>query len=144
MTVNLTRFALWYFGISLGMVLIFIGIEYATGIDAQNAGTSLIPAMLAAMVEGQKHAIATRDPIPKPWKQGAILAGASVGISAVLAVPLLFITPGIVDALMSYLGFVLAGLVFVYFILWLVCRFFLTFGAKNQWKAMDQKAAKSK
>jgi len=96
----------------------------------------IIPMMIAAMIEGQKHAQATKDPIPHIWRQSAVMAGIALAVNAVLGVIYVLVDPAaktmVIDApIIIPVAFFVLGLVF-----WLVARGFFGMGANTTWKAL--------
>lgn len=140
--VSLPRYALVYIGTAIGISLFLEALVRFVGIDVSSGGTSVIPAILAAMVEGQKRAAAGAElyTSSEAWTAAflmtlvamAIAVAAMFGLSfiAAWAELLAIISP---EAWIFILGF--AGLVT------LGCnRFFLTMGYRNQRKVMEKKA----
>ncbi|MEM9853167.1 MAG: ABZJ_00895 family protein [Pseudomonadota bacterium] len=136
MSVNLTRYALWYAGSSLIVLTAQILFQQAFGINLGQAFLPIIPAMIAAMVEGTNWAKENRDPMPKPWKDACAMTGLCIAITAVLIFATTIQTVG-----MGFEGIrVVALLMTIYAVFWLITnRLFLYMGARNEWANQNRR-----
>lgn len=64
MTVNLTRYALWYLGGLVGIVVIALLLQALANLKLPGGVSAIVPPILAAMVEGQRIARARGTPLP--------------------------------------------------------------------------------
>ncbi|MEO0357678.1 MAG: ABZJ_00895 family protein [Pseudomonadota bacterium] len=138
MTVRLFRYACVFFAALVLIELLLFGVGYVMQGDFRNLGMGLIPFMGAALFEGTKHAQGTRDAIPHPWKQSGVMTVVGLGLSVLLALPFVIGMPNLRAAMADYAGYVAGFALVLSIVAWLVTRFFLTFGAKNHWKAQDR------
>lgn len=90
---NPRRFALnlILFSVSVWLVTVVIQMLFSIG---STAATSVIPAMLAAMQEGQKHAIATghRPEASDIWRISRAMAEVYLGVTVVFCVILVVVS----------------------------------------------------
>lgn len=140
MNVNLKRYALWFIAATIGLFIVVFALDYFLAMEFPNGAAAVIPAMVAAMVEGQKYAETSRDPVPSPWKQAGALTIVGSAISIVFAIPAFIFLPELRGAFSQFPSLMIGMIVFGILITWVVNRIFLTIGAKNQWKAMDRQA----
>ncbi|MEM1100089.1 MAG: ABZJ_00895 family protein [Pseudomonadota bacterium] len=134
-TVNLLRYSLWFLGTGFVLTLFVILFQQAFGIGLGMAFMPILPAIVAAMVEGSKYAKSTRTPIPDPWKAAGAMTGLSIALTALLIVTTALPTMGTnafdLTALVMVLG--------IYAAFWLVSnRLFLSMGARNEWASQDR------
>ena len=134
---NAKRFALVVTGTMLALALLVVALRVLLGVDLANGGLTMIPPMLGAMVEGQKHAKASRAPIEKPWALAVQMTGITLAINLVFGAIVFFLVPGF-DVVITYPWLITAFVCVVALVWLLVTRYFIGFGAKQTWKAMDQ------
>ncbi|MEM6727429.1 MAG: ABZJ_00895 family protein [Pseudomonadota bacterium] len=135
-SINLLRYALWFAGSSLVVLTFVLIFQQAFGITLGSAFVPIIPAMIAAMVEGSHWAKGSREPMPQPWKAAGTMTGIAVLITGVL---ILATTPSALGMGLEGLR-VVAILLVVYAIFWLVTnRLFLYMGARNEWANQDRR-----
>ncbi len=134
-SVSLTRYALWFAGTSLIVVAIVIGVQVGFGIRLGSAFVPILPAMVAAMVEGSRYAKSTRTPLKSPWMDALRLSAIALAINFFLVAATLAAAP------MAAVGISgIAILMAVYFVFWFITnRVFLAMGARNEWAAQDRK-----
>ncbi len=142
MIVNLKRFGFVFVATAVGLMVLTILVDLLFGFDIQNAGMSLIPMMIASMLEGQKYAQTSREPIDAPWKHAVMMAAIGTLLNILILAVMAAIFPDIRDLFANLFGIVSAVIVVVFVLFILVGRFFLTFGAKQIWKAQDRASQK--
>ncbi|MGV6839365.1 MAG: ABZJ_00895 family protein [Planktomarina sp.] len=134
MTFNWKRYIAYYIGSLLAMIVI-VQILAIFGINLQSSGLSIIPAMVAALVEGQKYAKLHQPPLAAPWKNTFAMTGIALAFNVVITSFVLASTPYIRTALMDAL-YLFAGTMAVYaLILMGIIRLFYGMGARSVWKA---------
>ena len=139
MSVNLTRYALWFAGTSLVVLTLVLGIREAFGIMVGSAVVPILPAIIAAMVEGTRYARETRETFPAPWQDAAVMTGGSVAITAVMILATAFTGGGGISTTSLEPILVLMA---VYAVFWLITnRIFLAMGARNEWAAQDRRGS---
>ncbi|MGR3468015.1 MAG: ABZJ_00895 family protein [Shimia sp.] len=141
LSVSLRRYAMWFTGTALAMLLLVLGVTVLLGVQLSGAALTAFPPLVAAMVEGGRYAKSTRAPLPAPWRDAFAMTGVGALIVLVLAAPMIFglftSVPG-EDAARLIPGLALmAGMVAI---VWLaINRFFLTMGARNEWASQDRR-----
>jgi uncharacterized membrane protein len=160
--INLKRYALTYFAVSVAIAIALVLLENLLGWSISRAGGSMVPTLVAAMIEGQKRAEAGADPLSagQAWRQAgrltlvaflvqlafmflalmaagfyvAVLVG--VGIAELWSeVPDMLETAAQGSAIFFAIGAFYMAMIFV------VNRIFLAIGYRNQRKVMLRKAA---
>ena len=92
MTVNLKRYGLVYFGAVVAIVVLSFGIQFFSSISLPPLLTVMLPALCAAMFEGQK---AADEDVPQltgseAWTQARRMTGVAMGITLIPVALLLF------------------------------------------------------
>ncbi len=134
MTIKPSRYILVF---GLAMIAISIVIFAISSVFQSSFGTvwtPLVPAVVAAMIEGRAHARATaQNPTRiEAWKAAAIMTGLALGLFILLAGFLLQAQPQIIAAIGEQPGRVIGG-VLLFCFLWLVTNwFFYTIGIRNE------------
>ncbi|MEM1236029.1 MAG: ABZJ_00895 family protein [Pseudomonadota bacterium] len=138
MSVNLTRYAMWFAGASLVALTLVMAVQMVFSVQLGSAFVPIIPAMVAAMVEGSKWAKSSREKLPAPWKDAGAMTGVAIGLTALL---ILATTPAVLG--MGREGIRVVILISgVYAIFWLITnRVFLGMGARNEWAAQDRRGS---
>lgn len=134
--INYKRFALVFLGMTIGLPLLLVAIGMLTGIDLNNAGTSIIPIMIASLIEGQHfaRADARRPTSAEAWKIALQLTGLAVILSVGLAILSFLIWPDLMGLVpLSWFGIIALVVALVMFI---TSRVFFALGAKTQLRAM--------
>ncbi|MEO0485429.1 MAG: ABZJ_00895 family protein [Pseudomonadota bacterium] len=128
-SVNLTRFAMWFAGATIVFGLVIVGTFYAFGQAYGGAVLPVIPAMVAAMVEGTKWAKERPDPIPHPWLDAGAMACVALFVTVFMIFTAVLTIPGASAGGISAFA-ILAPL---YLLIWLICgRIFLGLGVRNE------------
>jgi len=137
-SVNLTRYALWFMGASLVVMTIVAILQQGFGLQLGTGFTPILPAMVAAMVEGSKWAKVTREKLRAPWLAAGAMTLVAVAITSVL---LLATTLSATQATLEGVR-VVGTIMAVYAAFWfLTNRIFLSMGARNEWAAQDRRGA---
>ena len=139
---KLQRFALTYFGFMLGLMAISVVLKVFFETDFANGGMALIPAIGAAMIEGQKY-VQTNEALPEKilmWRFARVAAAVALAISLVAVAMGSFVVPQI-RGLMAQPGG--AGILMALSLLhagftFLVVRFFLGLAARSQLSALNR------
>ncbi|MGB0900259.1 ABZJ_00895 family protein [Halocynthiibacter sp.] len=139
--INPIRYGLVYIATAFGLG---IGLEVllrVTGIDLSSSATSIMPAMIAAMFEGQKRAQSDEGAFTngEAWTAAMVMTVVALGITAILGFFMSFLPEwsrifGSFSVGIWVLLVAISGIVSL-----LVNRFFLTLGFKNKRKIMDRK-----
>ncbi|MEM9350669.1 MAG: ABZJ_00895 family protein [Pseudomonadota bacterium] len=138
MKINLARYALWFAGASLLVMVLVLIVQRISGIQFPSAFAPVIPAMIAATVEGSKYAKETRESIPQPWLSAAAMTVLSILITAVLLLGALMPSMGERTIQLGSFSTVFA----IYILFWLLCnRIFLAMGARNEWASQDRRGS---
>ncbi|TNJ41159.1 ABZJ_00895 family protein [Phaeobacter sp. B1627] len=132
---NLRRFTLVYLALILAMMVLVVLVQAVTGFDIANAGMAIIPAMGAAMIEGQKFARREgRQPeSAQMWRFARQSVVIILGLSMV-AVMLFSVTAPEIKMLLSqqYGGALLLGaLLFQVAVSFILVRHFVGLGARS-------------
>ncbi len=138
MTFHPLRFIGVFIATLVGLAVLIWAVDHFFGFDVSSGAVGVIPIMIAATVEGQKHAQATRDPIPRIWYQAALMMAIALGLNLVLGAIYLGVDPVMRDFVISMPAAMVIGLVIIAFVFWLVARGFYAMGAKNIWRAQDK------
>ena len=139
---KLQRFALTYFGFMLGLVAISVLLKLFFETDFANGGMALIPAIGAAMIEGQKY-VQANDALPdkiQMWRFARVAAAVALAISLVAVAMGSYVVPQI-RGLMTQPGG--AGILMALSLLhagftFLVVRFFLGLAARSQFRTVNR------
>ncbi|OIQ28632.1 MAG: hypothetical protein BM562_12555 [Alphaproteobacteria bacterium MedPE-SWcel] len=140
---NLRRFTLVYMALMLALMVLVVLVRAISGYDIANAGMAIIPAMGAAMVEGQKFA-RREERLPEPaqmWRFARQSAVIIFGLSMV-SVLLFSVTAPEIKLLLSqnYGGALLLGaLLFQVAVSFCLVRHFVGLGARS---ALSARAGK--
>jgi len=134
MTFNWQRYMAYYIGSLLAMIVI-VQILAMVGLNLQSSGLSLIPAMIAALVEGQKYAKANAGPLTQPWKDALGMTGIAIGIILLMTAFVLASVPQIRAGLLNALPLFIGVLAAFCIILLGLTRLFYGMGARSVWKA---------
>lgn len=137
MTFKPLRYAMVFFAALVVIEVLLFGVSYVMQQDMRNPVMGLIPFMGAAIFEGTKHAQATRDPIPNRWTQAAQMTLIGLGISILVAIPMLVGSPLVRQILAEYINYIIGAFAVGALLAWVITWFFHGFGAKTQWKAQD-------
>ncbi|MEX5579256.1 ABZJ_00895 family protein [Pseudophaeobacter sp. A-200-2] len=140
---NLKRFTLVYVATALGVIAVVYAVQVLLGHNIANGGMSIIPAIVAAMVEGQRYAKAERA-VPESavlWRFAKAAALMILGLSLIFVVLLSLIMPPLRQMMSDPVGAsVLFGGALLQAALGLVLvRFFSGMGAKSQLTAIRKK-----
>jgi len=136
---KLVRFAAVYLATMVGLMVLVVLLQAIANVDIANAGMAIIPAMVAAMVEGQSFA-RSEDRLPdsaEMWgfarRAGVIILGLTMMSTAVFSVAM----PEVKFILTQPYGAVmlLGAILFQTVISFVLVRFFLASGAKSALKA---------
>lgn len=139
---KLQRFALTYFGFMLGLMAISVVLKLFFETDFVNGGMALIPAIGAAMIEGQKY-VQANETLPEKiqmWRFARVAAAVALAISLVAVAIGSFVVPQI-RGLMAQPGG--AGILMALALLhagftFLVVRFFMGLAARSQLSALNR------
>lgn len=141
MPINLGRYALVYFLAALGFAVLSGLLEAFTDLSGGGGAATVIPAMVAAVYEGQRWAQANGGPMPE---KGALWRGAwrcTIAAAAVNLVTfvLLWMVPAIRE-LMQAIPFVFIAVLFVILlgVTLLINRFGLGLGIKSERKRQEK------
>ena len=139
---KLQRFALTYFGFMLGLMAISVVLKVFFETEFVNGGMALIPAIGAAMIEGQKY-VQANEALPEKiqmWRFARVAAAVALAISLVAVAIGSFVVPQI-RGLMAQPGG--AGILMALALLhagftFLVVRFFMGLAARSQLSALNR------
>ncbi len=140
---NLSRFLQTYGLACLGICALVLVVQVAFELDFANAGTSVVPVMLAAMLEGQRF-VRTQGEMPSPalmWRFARRAALYVVAIGAVLTFGLSFVLPELSWLLTHGWGLVAIVIILLvtYLLSLMIIRQFLGMGAKIVMKDKGRK-----
>ncbi|MBY6068597.1 ABZJ_00895 family protein [Leisingera aquaemixtae] len=139
MQVNLIRYGLWWMGASVAMLLagLLLG-QFGIAMPAGLA--TVLPPMIASVVEGMRIARATRAPLP--GRDAWICAAAMTGVVAVLTIiqlPLYWNSPMVTEARQTIPFVYLAGIFLLLLaVILMVNRLFLGHGIKLGLKRLEE------
>ena len=140
MTVNLRRYAMVYIVTLIVGAVLIAALRHFTGLDLATSSIPLLPAMFAAMYEGNKQAI-EGAPAPKgkeAWIESARMTGIALGFNILLGLVVfasLMRGQLQMQPILWFLGFLA-----LYGALWLVTnRIFLGMGYKNATSATKKR-----
>ncbi len=132
MTVNLKRYAMYYVAVLVAAAIIIGLLRQLASIDLATSFIPIVPAMVAAMVEGHKL---SREGAEYPagkaaWIAAAQMTGVALGFNALLGLLVFGALSGAgiqMSSIVIFLGFLA-----LYCVFWLVTnRIFLTQGYRN-------------
>jgi len=136
--INLKRFCLIYLGLFVGLPIAFMLIARVTGFDMGSAAASILPIMMAAMIEGM-HFVRTTGEKPRggaAWRLALIMARMALFLSGAVVVIVMIAVPDLYAFLVHVLS--ISGLlviISVYTVLMVVLgRVFFGLGARNELK----------
>ncbi|NDW54676.1 ABZJ_00895 family protein [Aliiroseovarius sp. PrR006] len=142
---NWKRYAGVYILSMIGLMIIGLLLQRLFGFSLPTGLSTVLPPMMAAMIEGQKRADAGLGQYEntEAWS-AASLATMVVGVITVAVLAGLLILMPLMREMFSSISMMTWVLVFagIMGLTLLVNRFFLTMGYKNQRKALDKKAGK--
>lgn len=144
---RLGRFAVIYLATIVGMLVIVLLVQAIARFDISNAGMAIIPAMVAALVEGQSFARA-ENRLPESREMWRFARRASVivlGLTMMSAAVFSIAVPEIAYMLRQPNGaaFLLVAILFQTLVSFFLLRLFLASGAKSALKAAGRKADRS-
>ncbi|WP_298904618.1 ABZJ_00895 family protein [uncultured Aliiroseovarius sp.] len=144
-TLNWKRYAGVYILSMIGLMILGLLLERLLGFSLPSGLSTVLPPMMAAMIEGQKRAdagLAQYENV-EAWS-AASSATMVVGVITVAVLAGLLILMPPMRQMFSSISMMTLVLVFaaIMGVTLLVNRFFLTLGYKNQRKALDKKASK--
>lgn len=136
--INYNRFTLVFLGMTIGMPILLMLVNALTGLELQNAGSTIIPMMIAAMVEGQGFARtdARRPTNGEAWMISFRLTAVALILSFVLAIVVKLLWPEIIASVPSGWWVIVSVAIAVIFVL--VARIFLALGAKTALRAIEK------
>jgi cobalamin synthase len=140
--VKLGRFAIVYLGIMVALMVLILLVQAIFRFDISNAGMAIIPAMGAAMVEGQAFAKA-QERMPEPAEMWGFARRAGIvilGLTLLSTAAFSLAVPEIKHILSQPQGtmFLLVAVLFQAMISFLLVRFFLATGAKSMLRAQKR------
>ncbi|WP_152615660.1 ABZJ_00895 family protein [Leisingera sp. ANG-M1] len=139
MQVNLIRYGLIWMAASVGMMLLGLLLaQFGVGMPAGLA--TVLPPMVAAVMEGMRIAQATREPLAgkAAWRNAAAMTGV-VAVLTIVQLPLYWNNPVIVEARQTIPLVFLAGIfVLLLAVILMVNRLFLGHGIKLGLKRLEE------
>ncbi|MGH1415984.1 MAG: ABZJ_00895 family protein [Pelagimonas sp.] len=143
MSINLIRYTVIYVLAITGLMAISFALQVFTNIEMPTGVSTVLPVMMAAMLEGQRYARETKQPIEPndAWKAALAATGVVIVVSILLVAVFFVFVPGFAG-LFAALGSVglLIVLTISLVIVLLANRFALTMGAKNELKAQAKRS----
>lgn len=143
-SLKLSRFLGWFVGLTIGLPILLLLIDWAVGVNLDSSAVSIIPMFIAAMQEGTAFAKAERrrPESKEAWKLAWRMTLLAAAATLILSVVHFFIFPdlGIVLAQMEAGNFAILAVfvVLLFGFMFLVARFFFGLGARNQMKVIDK------
>ena len=137
--IKILRYLLVFVGLTIGIPVLFAVLKSLFGLDLGSGGASIIPVMIAAMVEGQGFAkIEKRRPENKEaWNISLRLAGLGLIPTFIISAIFFAATPSLhvyATNLLFTIGLIaIVGAVFV-----LLSRIFFSLGAKGVVRASEK------
>lgn len=134
---SLLRFAMVFTAASIAIPFLVMAIERLLNISVSSAGTSMIPFMVAASIEGQNYVKQFGDVPSKAemWFAARIMALIGMGLSLILGAVSLYLFPETREILAILPTVALLIIVVVlYIIAFLICRAFIGIGARAELK----------
>ncbi|WP_152612176.1 ABZJ_00895 family protein [Leisingera sp. ANG-S5] len=139
MQVNLVRYGLWWMGASVAMLLAGLLLaQFGIGMPAGLA--TVLPPMVASVVEGMRIAQATRAPLPgrDAWVCAAAMT-AIVALLTIIQLPLYWNSPMVAEARQTIPFVFLAGIFLLLLaVILMVNRLFLGHGIKLGLKRLEE------
>ncbi|WP_152612487.1 MULTISPECIES: ABZJ_00895 family protein [unclassified Leisingera] len=139
MQVNLVRYGLWWMGASVAMLLAGLLLaQFGIGMPAGLA--TVLPPMVASVVEGMRIAQATRAPLPgrDAWVCAAAMT-AVVALLTIIQLPLYWNSPMVAEARQTIPIVFLAGIFLLLLaVILMVNRLFLGHGIKLGLKRLEE------
>lgn len=137
---NLKRFSIVYVVTALALIAIVSAVQAVLGFRIANGGMSIIPAIVAGMIEGQRYARAHRA-LPEGadmWRFAKAAALVILGLSLVFAVVFSLIMPDLRQMMSDPVGasVLFAGSLLQAALGLVLVRFFVGMGAKSQLTAI--------
>jgi hypothetical protein len=138
---NYMRYAGIVIALTIGVPIVLGLLRLATGISLSSSATMIIPAICAAMIEGQKFAKQFLR-LPTRGESGSFVVIATliaVGFQALFMATIITNLPGYDHLLQTppSMGLVIGVLIFVIIVIAICNLVFLRMGSKNQLKALD-------
>ncbi|MEM6897939.1 MAG: ABZJ_00895 family protein [Pseudomonadota bacterium] len=138
MSVNLTRYGMWFAGTSLVLLTLALLVRMAFDVQIGTAFVPIIPAMVGAMIEGSKWAKSNREAFAHPWRDALAMTAVAVALTALSVI---MTTVSAQPIGLEWIG-TLGILLLVYAVFWLITnRIFLGMGARNEWAAQDRRGS---
>ncbi|NSY39720.1 ABZJ_00895 family protein [Leisingera sp. ANG59] len=139
MQVNLIRYGLIWMAASVGMMLLGLVLaQFGAGMPAGLA--TVLPPMVASVLEGMRIARATRKPLQgkAAWTNAAAMTGV-VAVLTVIQLPLYWNNPVIIEARQTIPHLYLAGIfVLLLAVILMINRLFLSHGIKLGLKRLEE------
>ncbi|MBY6140623.1 ABZJ_00895 family protein [Leisingera daeponensis] len=139
MQVNLIRYALWWMGASVAMLLAGLLLaQFGLGMPAGLA--TVLPPMVASVAEGMRIAQVTRAPLPgrDAWTCAAAMTGV-VAVLTVIQLPFYWNSPMVIEARQTIPFVYLAGIFLLLLsVILMVNRLFLGHGIKLGLKRLEE------
>lgn len=145
MIIKPARYALTFLLTLVAGVVVVTLLRVTFGVDLASSFLPIIPAMVAATLEGNKYARSTEAPLENraAWKAAFVMTAIAVAFYAVLAVLLLSLSAQVQDATVA--GGFMAAVMAVYTVVWLIMnRVFLGLGVRNERKVQARMAVRKK
>lgn len=140
MSIDLTRYALWYLAGLVGMVVLSAVVRATAGVALPGGVSAIVPPILGAMMEGQRIARARGSQLPgdQLWRSAARMTGVVAAINIVI-LGLFLMVPSVVQMLGAAPMWILIGLfVALLAVVGLVNWFFLRQSIANELKRMSK------
>ena len=140
------RCSAWFLGLSIAIPAASFLVKLVFGIELGQFAGSIIPVMIASMMEGVQFSRGTKR-LPSRKERlliARMLTAISIAWSSVLVFVVILLAPGLGEFVAStlgpalLLGMILVLIAFFFFLSWL----FLGMGAKNEMKMIDVPSAK--
>ncbi|KIC21183.1 ABZJ_00895 family protein [Leisingera sp. ANG-Vp] len=139
MQVNLIRYGLIWMAASVGMMLLGLLLaQFGVGMPAGLA--TVLPPMVASVMEGMRIAEATREPLQgkEAWTNAAAMTGV-VAVLTIIQLPLYWNNPVIAEARQTIPLLFLAGIfVLLLAVILMINRLFLGHGIKLGLKRLEE------
>lgn len=137
---NLRRFTIVYAASALALIAVVSTVQIFLGFRIANGGMSIIPGIVAAMIEGQRYARESRA-LPEAaamWRFARAAALVILGVSLILIVGLSLIMPQLRQMMSDPMGasVLFAGSLLQAALGLVLVRFFVGMGAKSQLTAI--------
>ena len=143
-TVNLKRYGITYVAAMVGLVVLNQILAFTLNYSLPMGISTLFPAMAGALREGQKLADDRVKDFSKAdaWRAARKMTLVAIGINAVVIAGLMLSLN--ISGILQYFPIALVAAVFAFLmaLTFLVNRFFLTMGFRNQRKLLDKQTLK--